>query len=150
MEPDFTSGSAEYAIRRAISEPGSLVPRRSALEPMEEWQARAVLAIAGTKVHYQWPPVCASGRTAVLEHGELWSGDLDHVTCMACQRADARAAVLREVAGLAREHGAFYFAEPRPCRCKPGCAMVTSQRMPFADLLLNLKGDYEPKEVSGG
>jgi hypothetical protein len=35
---------------------------------------------------------------------------------------------------LAVEHGAVYFAEPRPCTCKPGCAQVVS-RVPFAPLL---------------
>jgi hypothetical protein len=35
---------------------------------------------------------------------------------------------------LAVERGAVYFAEPRPCTCKPGCAQVVS-RVPFAPLL---------------
>jgi hypothetical protein len=35
---------------------------------------------------------------------------------------------------LAVEHGAVYFAEPRPSTCKPGCAQVVS-RAPFAPLL---------------
>jgi hypothetical protein len=56
-------------------------------------------------------------------------------------RAAGFAAGIQEAARMAREHGAIYFSEPRPCTCKPDCALVTSQRMPFADLLLNLKGN---------
>jgi hypothetical protein len=51
-----------------------------------------------------------------------------------------RADGLREAAQFAREHGAVYFAEPRPCRCKPTCGLITAARMPFADVLLNLEG----------
>lgn len=46
-------------------------------------------------------------------------------------RRDQRAADAR----LATEHGALYFAEPRPCTCKPDCGAVTAQRLPFAELI---------------
>jgi hypothetical protein len=57
------------------------------------------------------------------------------------EAADVRALVAPVIAAerdrcirLAVEHGAVYFAEPRPCTCKPGCAQVVS-RVPFAPLL---------------
>jgi hypothetical protein len=48
--------------------------------------------------------------------------------------AEAVAAERDRCIRLAVEHGAVYFAEPRPCTCKPGCAQVVS-RAPFAPLL---------------
>jgi hypothetical protein len=48
--------------------------------------------------------------------------------------AEAVAAERDRCIRLAVERGAVYFAEPRPCTCKPGCAQVVSRR-PFAELL---------------
>jgi hypothetical protein len=54
---------------------------------------------------------------------------------------DAAVAAERErIRQLAIDHGAVYFAEPRPCTCKPGCAVTSRERMPFAGLIGDADG----------
>lgn len=60
---------------------------------------------------------------------EEWGG-LDRV------RADEREAIIR----LARDHGAFYWGEPRPCDCRADCATVCREQLPFADLAARRQG----------
>lgn len=52
--------------------------------------------------------------------------------------AKARADTLAAVMQLAREHGAVYLSEPRPCRHKGNCDIPIRERLPFADLIEKL------------
>jgi hypothetical protein len=88
------------------------------------------------------PQAVAAIRDAALEmFGDIVADETERALgkrlaeLEAAVRASERRRVLAEVRYLAREHGAIYFAEPRPCDCKPGCGTVTSKRMPFANII---------------
>lgn len=56
-------------------------------------------------------------------------------------RVEGAAAERDAIVRLAVEHGAIYFAEPRPCPCKRDCHIPVRERIPFADLIRKERGN---------
>jgi hypothetical protein len=84
----FTRDELIEALTRLEAYPATAGPGQRVFINAESMADALIEALAGPRllVHYCWPPACGDG----LRIGEVWSGNLDRVTCEACRTEHRR------------------------------------------------------------